>query len=88
MISLDTFSGICNSDDELSAKMCVPTQTKDVNVQVFSMITSRNEVKAMVKHISLTENANSIVQHVNQIKNEIIIGVSVSVKIIISAKIV
>ena len=52
MISLDTFSGICNSADELSAKMCVPIQTKDVNNQVFSMITSRNEVKTMVKHIS------------------------------------
>ena len=49
MVSLDKCSGSCNI---LSPKICVPKKTKDVNVKVFNMITNKNEVKTMEKHIS------------------------------------
>ena len=35
MISLDKFSESCNSVNDLSTKICVPSKTKDVNVKVF-----------------------------------------------------
>ena len=51
MISLDKFSGICNSVDDISTKICVSSKTKDINIKVFNMITNINESKTMVKHI-------------------------------------
>ena len=51
MISLNKCIGSCNSVDDLSTKICVPSKTKDVNVQVFNMITNRNEAETMVKYI-------------------------------------
>ena len=44
----------------------------------------RNEAKAMTKHVSCDRKCNSIVQHVVQIKNEVIKHVNVNVKIRIS----
>ena len=52
MISLDKCSGGCISVDCLSAKIWVPSKTKDANVRVLNMIKNRNEAKTMVKHIS------------------------------------
>ena len=52
MIKLDKCSGSCNSVDDLSTKICIPSKTKDENVKVFNMITNRNEAKTLVKHIS------------------------------------
>ena len=49
MISLDNFSGNCNL---LSPKICVPKETKDLNVKTFNMIMNKNEAKAITKHIS------------------------------------
>ena len=49
MISLDKCSGSCNV---LSPEICVPKETKDINVKAFSMITNKNEAKAMRKRIS------------------------------------
>ena len=49
MISLDKCSGSCNV---LSPKICVPKETKDINVKAFNMITNKNEAKAMTEHIS------------------------------------
>ena len=49
MISLDTCSGICNV---LSPKICVPKETKDINVKAFNMITNKIKTKAMEKQIS------------------------------------
>ena len=46
------------------------------------MITNKDEAKAMTEHIS----CDSIVQHVIQIKNEIIRHVNINFKNIISAK--
>ena len=67
-------------------KTCVPKETKDINVEVFDMIATRNEAKAMAKQFHVIVNANSIVPHVIQIKNGIIKYVNVNVKIIINAK--
>ena len=62
MISLSKCTGVCNV---LFPKICVPKETKDINVKV---------------------NANSVVQHVIQIKNGIIDYVNVNVKIVVSIK--
>ena len=52
MVSLGKCNGSCNAIDDLSTKICVPSETKDVNVKVFRMITRINEVKSLVKHFS------------------------------------
>ena len=49
IISLDKCTGSCNV---LSPKICVPKETKDINVKAFNMATNKNEAKAMTKHIS------------------------------------
>ena len=46
MISLNKCTGSCNV---LSPKICVPKETKDINVKAFNMITNKNEAKAMAK---------------------------------------
>ena len=58
MISLDKCSGTCNV---LSPKICVPKETKHINVKAFNIITIKNEVKAIFHGIL---NAISIVQYV------------------------
>ena len=49
MISLDKCTGSCNV---LSPKICIPKETKDINVKAFNMITNKNKDKTMTKHIS------------------------------------
>ena len=49
MISLNKCTGSCNV---LSPKICVPTETKDINVKAFNMITNKDEARAMTEHIS------------------------------------
>ena len=49
MISLDRCNESCNV---LSPKVCVPKETKDINVKVFNKIANKNEAKTMTKHIS------------------------------------
>ena len=83
MISLDKCSGSCNV---LSPKICIPKETKDINVKAFNMKTNKSEAKAMTKYISCDSNANSKVQLAIQIKTGITKLVNVNVKIIISAK--
>ena len=51
VVSLEECSEICNFVNDLSTRTSVPSKTKDVNVKVFNMITTRNEAKTMVKHI-------------------------------------
>ena len=83
MIGLDKCSGSCNSVDDLSTKICVPSKTEGMNVKVFNMITNKNEAKAT---INVTVNANSTVQLAIQIKNGIIINANASVKSIVRVK--
>ena len=49
MISLDKSTGSCNV---LSPKICVPKETKDINIKVFNMIINKDKAKAMTEHIS------------------------------------
>ena len=49
MISLDKCNERCNV---LSPKVCVPKETKDINVKAFNKIANKNEAKTMTKHIS------------------------------------
>ena len=60
MVSLDKCNESCNVFDDLYAKICVPSKTKDVNVKVCIMITGIYKAKTLVKHISWIVNANSI----------------------------
>ena len=52
MITLDKCTGSCNSIDDLSMRIFVPSRRKEVNVKIFHMITNRDEAKTLVKHIS------------------------------------
>ena len=52
MITLDKCNGSCNVVDDLSTKSCAPSESKDINVEVFNLITRINKAKTSVKHIS------------------------------------
>ena len=45
MISLDKCNRSYNSVNDLSMRICLPSETEDVNIKVFNMITNGNEVK-------------------------------------------
>ena len=49
MVSLNKCPGSCYV---LSPKICVPKETKDINVKAFNMITNKDETKATAEHIS------------------------------------
>ena len=83
MISLNKYTESCNF---VSPKICVPKETKDINVKAFNMITNKNEAKARQNLSHVIVNVNSVVQYVIQIKNRMIKHVSVNVKIIVCAK--
>ena len=55
MVSQDIRSGSCNSGNDLSTKMCVPSETEDRNVNAFNIIANKNEAKA---HIHVILNLN------------------------------
>ena len=86
MISLHKFSGSCNSVDNLSTKICVPSKTKGINVKVFNKTTRKMKLKQWQNIFNVITNANSIVQIAIQIKNRTMKHVNVSVKIIVRAK--
>ena len=55
MVSIDKSNGICNTVDNVSTKICVPSERKDVNVKVLSTITRIYEAKTLTKltkHVS------------------------------------
>ena len=52
MISLDKCSESCNVVENLSTKIYVSSEAKDINVKVFNMIKRIYKSKAMAKHIS------------------------------------
>ena len=49
MVGLDKCNESCNV---LPPKICVPEETKDINIKVFNMIANKIEAKTMGKHIS------------------------------------
>ena len=81
--SLNKCSGSCNI---WSPTICVPKNTKDINVKAFNIITKKDETKAMTEHVPVIVNANLIVKHAIQKENGIIKDVNVNVKIIVSPK--
>ena len=48
MINLEKWNGSCNTVDDLSTKICIPYEVKDVNVKVFDMITRIHETKTLI----------------------------------------
>ena len=48
MISSDKFS---RSYNILSPKICVPKETKNINVKILNMITNKNKAEAMTERI-------------------------------------
>ena len=48
MISLDKCTESCNV---LSPKVCVPKETKDINVKAFNMIANKNKAITMTEYI-------------------------------------
>ena len=49
MISLNKCTGNCNV---LCPKICVPKETEDTSIKAFNMITNKDQVNAMIEHIS------------------------------------
>ena len=49
MIMLDKCNGSCNVVDDLSTKISVPSEIKDVNVKVFNMIARIYKPKTLIK---------------------------------------
>ena len=68
MIGLDICNGSRNVLEDISMKICILSETKDVNVKVFNMITTINEAKTFVKHLSCNSKCkfNSTVCHSNE----------------------
>ena len=52
VINLDRCTGGCITLDDLWNRVCVPNETKDLNVSMFNMITGINESNILTKHIS------------------------------------
>ena len=71
-VNLDVCVGSCNTLDGLSNKVCVPNETEDLNLHVFSMTQGINESRTLTKHISCKCDCNF--ENVTQIIN---VGVSV-----------
>ena len=51
MISLDKWNEICNFVDDLCTTICIPSETKGLDVKVFNLITTTNKVETLVKQI-------------------------------------
>ena len=49
IISFNKCAGSCNV---LSPKICIPKETKDINVKTFNMIKNKDKAKVMTEHIS------------------------------------
>ena len=52
MISLEKSNESCNAVGDKSTKVYVASETKDINIKEFNMITRINEAKTFTKHIS------------------------------------
>ena len=48
-LNLDRCMGNCNTLNDLSNKVCVPSKTENLNLSVFNMITGINEPKTLTK---------------------------------------
>ena len=88
MIRLDKCNGGCNVVNHVSAKVCVPSETKSVNVKIFNMITRNNEAKKLVKDLWWHCKCKSDSTACNSNQNEIIKYASANVKAIKRVKMI
>ena len=51
-VKLDKCVGSCNTLNNLSNRICISDNTEDLNIQVFDMITKKNESKIITNDIS------------------------------------
>ena len=51
-VKLSRCVGSCNTLNDLSKKVSVPSKTEDLNLSVFNMITETNESKTLIKYTS------------------------------------
>ena len=86
VVKLDRCVGSCNTLNDLSNKVCVPSKTEDLNLSVFNMITGKNESKILTKGISCE--CKKMVENVIQIKSGIMINIDASAKNIYVIKII
>ena len=52
MVKLDRCVESCNTINDSSNKVRVPSKTEDLNLSMYNMITGTNESKTLTKHIS------------------------------------
>ena len=79
-VKLDRCVGSCNTLNDLSDKVCVPSKTEDLNLSAFNRITWINESKTLTKHISCESKFDNhviidnrlIIYHVNLMKQSVI----------------
>ena len=87
-VKLDRCVGGCNTLNDLSNKVCVQNEKKDLNIHVFNVITGINESKVLTKHISCKCKCKFHGKNLIQIKNGIMINVDVNVRNIYVRKII
>ena len=51
-VKLDRCFGSCNTINDLSNKICIPSKTEDLNLGFYNLITGINKSKTLTKHIS------------------------------------
>ena len=51
-VKLDRYVGSCNTLDDLSNKVCVPNKTKDLNLNMFNIVTEIDDSKTLTNHVS------------------------------------
>ena len=79
--NLDRCVGSCNTLNDLSNKVCVPSKIESLTLSIFNMITGINESKTLIKHISCKCKCSFDGRNVIHIKSGITINVDASVKI-------
>ena len=50
-VNLDRCNGSCNTLNDPSIRICTSSKTKDVNLNIFSVVTRMNEGKTLTNHI-------------------------------------
>ena len=80
-VKLDRCVGSCNTLNNVSNKLCIPTKTKDLNRSAFNMITGINELETLIEHIWYKCKCRfDRKKYIIQINGRIITNVDVSVK--------
>ena len=86
VVKSDRCVGSCNTLNNLSNKVRVPSKTEDLNLSILNVITEINESKTSTKHNHANVNLNLMKRSVIKINGLITINVAVSFKNIIYVK--